>query len=121
MWRVLRAGGTLVSYDMTETPVAVRGFRRAAALRRRGAPPAGTSTTAIDAAELHRLFPGADFVLRRITPSTDVAGFADRNRAAGRAGRRAAARPHAPARRGAQARLSGQASSSRYSPAMRRS
>ena len=80
MWRVLRAGGTLVSYDMTETPVAVRGFRRAAALRRRGAPPAGTSTTAIDAAELHRLFPGADFVLRRITPSTDVAGSADRNR-----------------------------------------
>ena len=80
MWRVLRAGGTLVSYDMTETPVAVRAFRRAAALRRRGAPPAGTSTTPIDAAELHRLFPGADFGLRRITPSTDVAGFADRNR-----------------------------------------
>ena len=77
---VLRPGGTLVSYDMTGTPVAVRAFRRAAALRRRGAPPAGTSTTPIDEAELHRLFPGAGFRLRRITPSTHVAGFADRNR-----------------------------------------
>jgi ubiquinone/menaquinone biosynthesis C-methylase UbiE len=81
MWRVLRPGGTLVSYDMTATPVAVRAFRRAAALRRHGAPPAGTSTRPIDAAELRQLFPSAEFALRRITPSTDVAGFADRNRA----------------------------------------
>ena len=40
MWRVLRAGGTLVSYDMTETRRGPR-FPPRSALRRRGAPPAG--------------------------------------------------------------------------------
>ena len=80
MWRVLRPGGALVSYDMTGTPVAVRAFRRAAALRRRRRAAGRDLDHADRRASCDRLFPGAGFRLRRITPSTDVAGFADRNR-----------------------------------------
>jgi demethylmenaquinone methyltransferase/2-methoxy-6-polyprenyl-1,4-benzoquinol methylase len=80
MWRVARPGGAIVSYDMSGAPVAVRILRGTAALRRRGAPPAGTPTTPIALAELERLFPGAPLAARRVTLSTDVAALAERSR-----------------------------------------
>ena len=49
MWRVLRPGGAIVSYDMSGAPVAVRALRRAAALRPARRTPAGTPTTPIAA------------------------------------------------------------------------
>lgn len=84
MWRVLRRGGTLVSYDMSGAPFAVRALRRAAELRHRRTPPAGTATTPIAAAELERLFPAGPLALRRVTLSTDVAALAERSRALSR-------------------------------------
>jgi ubiquinone/menaquinone biosynthesis C-methylase UbiE len=81
MWRVLRPGGALVSYDISGAPAAARVVRWAAAVRRRGALPAGTPTTPITRAELERIFPAAPLVLRRVTLSTDIAALGERSRA----------------------------------------
>jgi ubiquinone/menaquinone biosynthesis C-methylase UbiE len=77
MWRVLRPGGAMVSYDMSGAPGAVRVFRWAAALRHRGEIPASTPTTSIPRAELERLFPAAPLAVRRVTLSTDIAGLTE--------------------------------------------
>jgi SAM-dependent methyltransferase len=79
MWRVVRPGGAVVSYDMSSTPVAIRAFRALAARRRRSPGPAATPTTPIGADELSQLFLSASFDLRRITLSTDVAAAAERS------------------------------------------
>jgi ubiquinone/menaquinone biosynthesis C-methylase UbiE len=82
MWRVLRPGGAIVSYDMREPPLAVRALRRAAARRRGGVPAAGTPTTPISSAELERLFPAVPLAIGRVTLSTDIAGITKRSRRA---------------------------------------
>jgi ubiquinone/menaquinone biosynthesis C-methylase UbiE len=79
MWRVLRPGGAIVSYDMSGAPAAVRALRWAAALRHGGRIPAGTPTTPVPRAELERLFPGAPLAARRLTLSTDVAALTERS------------------------------------------
>jgi ubiquinone/menaquinone biosynthesis C-methylase UbiE len=79
MWRVLRPGGAVVSYDMSRAPFAVQMLLRAAAVRHRGAPPAGTPTTPIARAELERLFPAAPVSVGRVTLSTDIAALATRS------------------------------------------
>jgi ubiquinone/menaquinone biosynthesis C-methylase UbiE len=84
MWRVLRPGGAIVSYDMSGAPVAVRALRWAAALRHRGRLPAGTPTTSIPRAELERLFPAAPLAARRVTLSTDIAALTERSHALSR-------------------------------------
>jgi SAM-dependent methyltransferase len=79
MWRVLRPGGAVVSYDMHATPRAVRLARRAAARRRRGVA-AGTQTEPVEAGELRHLFPAAALDIRRVTLSPDLAAPAERAR-----------------------------------------
>jgi ubiquinone/menaquinone biosynthesis C-methylase UbiE len=79
MWRVLRPGGAIVSYDMSGAPAAVRALRWGAALRHGGQIPAGTPTTPVPRAELERLFPGAPLAARRLTLSTDVATLTERS------------------------------------------
>jgi SAM-dependent methyltransferase len=60
MWRVLRPGGVIVSYDMRPESWLL-GVKRWAAARRRAPRPdaQATPTTPITEAELHRLFPAA--------------------------------------------------------------
>jgi SAM-dependent methyltransferase len=63
MWRVLRPGGIIVSYDMLPPPWPVRLMRWLGEWRRRDhteATEAATPTTAIAVEELRRLFPAAD-------------------------------------------------------------
>jgi ubiquinone/menaquinone biosynthesis C-methylase UbiE len=84
MWRVLRPGGTIVSYDMSGAPIAVRALRWAAARRRRGQIPAATPTTSIPRVELERLFPAAPVAARRVTLGTDIAALAERSHALSR-------------------------------------
>jgi SAM-dependent methyltransferase len=80
MWRVLRPGGLLMSYDMRATPAAVRLLRRIAA-RRRPAMRPGTPTEPLEADELALLFgPGID--IRAVTLAPDIAGPAERVRLA---------------------------------------
>jgi SAM-dependent methyltransferase len=81
MWRVLRPGGGVVSYDMRATPRAVRLVRRAAALRGRGGA-TGTATEPVEAGELRRLFPAAALEIRRLTLAPDLAAPAERARIA---------------------------------------
>ena len=80
MWRVLRPAGTIVSYDMTRAPAAVRAFRWAAALRRAERPAAGTATAPVERRQLEQLFPAARIDARRVTLSVDVAALAERSR-----------------------------------------
>jgi SAM-dependent methyltransferase len=79
MWRVLRPGGMVVSYDMRPTPRAVRAAGRAV---RRGRPGAdGTPTLALSPHEVGSLFPGGDTVLSRVvTLNFELAGLAARSR-----------------------------------------
>lgn len=77
MWRVLRPGGAVVSYDMRATPRAVRLAKRAARRRARGGGGA-TATEPVEAGELRRLFPGAALAIRRVTLAPDLAAAAER-------------------------------------------
>lgn len=80
MWRVLRPGGVVLSFDMVRPHPLLRALRRA---RTRGAPAAGTrtATTPIEQAELRRLFPAAGPPVRAAGISVDAAGLARRGRA----------------------------------------
>jgi len=79
MWRVVRPGGALVSYDMRATPAAVRLLRRAVA-RRRGDVLPGTPTVPVEAGELERLFGAAGADVRPVTLALDLAAPAERLR-----------------------------------------
>jgi SAM-dependent methyltransferase len=62
MWRVVRPGGVVVSYDMRPPPWPVRALRALGEWRRRadnGTPEPATPTVPISAEELRRLFPEA--------------------------------------------------------------
>jgi SAM-dependent methyltransferase len=80
MWRVLRPGGVLLSYDMRRTPWPMRTLGRLRA--RRSGPPAGpvTPTTPIELAELRRLWPDGDLRPRVVTATPEVAALAARTR-----------------------------------------
>jgi len=72
MWRVVRPGGVVLSFDMRPAPWPVRALRAAGDWRRRGEQAAGevaTPTTPISVEELRRLFPEA-------TPDYEPVGLA---------------------------------------------
>jgi SAM-dependent methyltransferase len=81
MWRVLRPGGLIVSYDMRGRPWPMRA---AGALRARLLPaaPAGavTPTTPIVLDELRRLWPAGDLRHRAVTLSPELWPLAERGR-----------------------------------------
>jgi SAM-dependent methyltransferase len=81
MWRVLRPGGAIVSYDMRPTPVP---FRMLAGLRRlRGADadaPGTTPTAPVTPGELRAWFRDPELTLRRTSLHFDLAGIARRGR-----------------------------------------
>ena len=82
MWRVLRPGGLIVSYDLRPTPAAVRlagrAYRR---LTGSESGDAATPTTPLPAAELARLFPTAPADVRAVSLNFDLAFLAGRSRA----------------------------------------
>jgi SAM-dependent methyltransferase len=80
MWRVLRPGGVLVSYDMRRTPWPMRTLGR---LRARGAgTPAApvTPTTPIELGELRRLWPSGGHDARTVTVTPEAAALSARAR-----------------------------------------
>jgi SAM-dependent methyltransferase len=79
MWRVLRPGGTVVSYDMRSTPGAIRWLRRAAGFRRPAVVKEGTPTAPVEFSELRRFFPDAALDARSLTLATDIAALAERS------------------------------------------
>ena len=64
MWRVLRPGGVLISYDLGPAPAPIRAAGRLT--RRRSAQP-WTPVVTLDRAELRRLFPDAHGHARSVT------------------------------------------------------
>jgi SAM-dependent methyltransferase len=110
MWRVLRPGGTIISYDLRSSPRPIRALGR---LARRRADSAGwTPVTGIDVDELREFFPGEPVrhpqrIAERRAPNhaASVTGARDRAPGAALALRRRASwhrrRPHqaAPHRR----------------------
>jgi SAM-dependent methyltransferase len=80
MWRVLRPGGVLLSYDMRRTPWPMRTLGRLRA--RRAGPPAApvTPTTPIQLEELRRLWPGGELRHQVVTATPEVAALAVRTR-----------------------------------------
>lgn len=82
MWRVTAPGGAVLSYDMRSIPRPLS-LAHAAQRRLAGAPasaPAGTPTTPIDVAELHRLFPRGTMRQRPASLELGLAGLAHRGR-----------------------------------------
>lgn len=59
IWRVLRPGGAVLSYDLRPSPTPVQALGRL--MRRRAGSPAWTPVTPLDLDELRRLFPGSPF------------------------------------------------------------
>jgi SAM-dependent methyltransferase len=80
MWRVLRPGGVIVSYDMRRTPGAVRLLGRVRLRPATAAAPvaASTPTTPIEVAELLRLFPEGALRHKAVSLNLDLAGMATR-------------------------------------------
>lgn len=80
MWRVLRPGGVILSYDMRRTPWPMRTLGRLRA--RRSGPPAApvTPTTPIELDELSRIWPAGTLAHRAVTLAPDLAGLATRTR-----------------------------------------
>lgn len=80
MWRVLRPGGLIVSYDMRTAPQPMRAVGRLAA--RRAGTPAGhvTPTTPIDPPELRRLWPHGTLEQRVVTLTPQLWPLVERNR-----------------------------------------
>jgi SAM-dependent methyltransferase len=80
MWRVLRPGGALLSYDMRVAPWPLRTIRRVAlSLRERGDSIATTPTAPVESTELRSLFPEARFEFLSVTLGTDIAASAKRS------------------------------------------
>lgn len=82
MWRVLRPGGVVISYDMRPPPWPVRAMRAAGEWRRRGQETmaeGATPTTSIAAEELHRLFPDAALHYEPVGLAFGVCGVAARS------------------------------------------
>jgi len=81
MWRVLRPGGAVLSYDMRPTPVAFRLLRRR---RERGGGGEGqeTPTRPVSAAELRGWFPDSRLTMRTASLHFDLCGIARRGRLA---------------------------------------
>jgi SAM-dependent methyltransferase len=79
MWRVLRPGGTVLSYDMRSVGAALQALRRAAGLRRAKVVAEGTPTAPVELSELAGYFPDAALDARSLTLSTDVAEGAERS------------------------------------------
>jgi SAM-dependent methyltransferase len=77
MWRVLRPGGVILSYDMRTTPAAIRALGRL----RGGAGGGGTPTRPVDLDELRGLFPHGELHSRVVTLNLDLANLAIRTRA----------------------------------------
>jgi SAM-dependent methyltransferase len=81
MWRVLRPGGAILSYDIRPTPVAFRLLRHLHAARR-GHEAAATPTQPVSAAELRAWFPAARLTMRSASLHFDLCGIARRGRLA---------------------------------------
>lgn len=80
MWRVLRPGGVIVSYDMRPAPAALRSVR-AWRSRRAGSPAtAVTPTTPIGLAEVRRLWPAGELRQRTVGVLPELAALAGRAR-----------------------------------------
>jgi hypothetical protein len=78
MWRVVRPGGLILSYDMRPAPEPVRLLRRATARRRKKAGIAsGTPTAPVTIPELHALWPAAEVRTRSITVAADLDPLVD--------------------------------------------
>jgi len=82
MWRVLRPGGLIVSYDMRPTPgpvrLAGRIYRRVTGNQQADA---GTPTAPVSKEELARLFPGTAIDARPVSLNFDLGFLAARSRA----------------------------------------
>ncbi len=83
MWRVLRPGGLIVSYDLRPTPGVVqaagRAYRR---LTGRTLADSGTPTAPVSTEQLDQLFPGATIDARPVSLNFDLASIAGRSRVA---------------------------------------
>ena len=85
MWRVVRPGGAILSYDMRSMPRPVRTVHRVLALGRKGFPGVSSTPTApVDLAELRALLPAAVIDSCSLTLATDLAFLAERSPAAAR-------------------------------------
>jgi SAM-dependent methyltransferase len=82
MWRVLRPGGAVLSYDMRPAPALVRAARRVAARR---SDPSGTPLRPLGEEELRQLFPAPPAVLETVTLNPALWPFARRSAALGAA------------------------------------
>jgi ubiquinone/menaquinone biosynthesis C-methylase UbiE len=83
MWRVLRPGGVVVSYDMRPPAWPVRVLRSLGEQRRRrsrSSPDVVTPTTGISADELRRLFPAASLHHRSVGLAFGLCGIARHSR-----------------------------------------
>jgi SAM-dependent methyltransferase len=76
MWRVLRPGGVILSYDMRTTPVLIRTLGR---LRGSASAP-GTATRPVDPDELRMLFPRGDLRSRVVSLNFELGNLATRGR-----------------------------------------
>jgi 2-polyprenyl-3-methyl-5-hydroxy-6-metoxy-1,4-benzoquinol methylase len=84
MWRVVRDGGAVLSYDLRPSPAPVRWAGRAAtwlASRRGGGSPPHTPVRPLDLAELRALFAEAQITHRTAVLNVALAGVARRSRA----------------------------------------
>jgi ubiquinone/menaquinone biosynthesis C-methylase UbiE len=80
MWRAVRPGGLILSYDMRSPPPGVRMIRRLASLRRTGARTAQhTATAPVQLQEFRAWFPSAPIRSRSITLAPDLALVAQRS------------------------------------------
>jgi SAM-dependent methyltransferase len=85
MWRVVRPGGVVLSFDMRPAPWPVRAMRAAGDWRRRGEQATGeaaTPTTPISVEELRRLFPDATPDYQPVGLAFGLCGVAARSRLA---------------------------------------
>jgi SAM-dependent methyltransferase len=76
MWRVLRPGGVILSYDMRTTPAAFRMLRRL----RPAADGSGTPTRPVDLPELRALFPDGELQSRAVSLNFELGGISARGR-----------------------------------------
>lgn len=85
MWRVLRPGGVVLSFDMRPAPLPVRAMRAAGEWRRRGEQAVGEATTPtipISVEELRRLFPDATLDYEPVGLAFGLCAVAARSRLA---------------------------------------
>jgi SAM-dependent methyltransferase len=81
MWRVLRPGGAVLSYDMRPAPFVFRQLQRLRAFGKRG-DPQGTPIRPVSVEELRAWFPAAGLTTRTTSLHFDLCGIARRGRLA---------------------------------------